>query len=236
MNELKIVLNKEQIQALSLKDSGINGRERAKGEAIEEICRQVLLLQGADEVYSYEELDEQINVGDLKVIKDNKIIQVECKSSHSYNWVNKLAMDLYYFDKYNNDIEYIQTTTGTNLGWIFYSQSDWIMCYNSDSNRIHVIKNYHEVKKNILKKVDIYLNKLPNTVIKSKYSNWIYRNNKNIIDGGLEGSVKEDTNKIALIVNLMLSKRTIERLGGQLLSIDIKLIEDNKKALNATNI
>lgn len=63
---MKIVLNKEQIQALSLKDSGINGRERAKGEAIEEICRQVLLLQGADEVYSYEELDEQINVGDLK--------------------------------------------------------------------------------------------------------------------------------------------------------------------------
>lgn len=93
-----------------------------------------------------------------------------------------------------------------------------------------------KLKKNILKKVDIYLNKLPNTVIKSKYSNWIYRNNKNIIDGGLEGSVKEDTNKIALIVNLMLSKRTIERLGGQLLSIDIKLIEDNKKALNATNI
>ena len=110
------------------------------------------------------------------------------------------------------------------------------MCYNSDSSRLHVIKNYQEVKKNILEKVDTYLNKLPNTVIKSKYSNWIYRNNNNSIGGGLEGSVKEDTNKIALIVNLMLSKRTIEKLGGQLLSVDIKLIEDNKKALNATNI
>lgn len=234
--KIEVQLSKEQIQALSLKGFGISGRDRAKGEAIEEICRQVLLLQGATEVYSYEELDKQVNIGDLKVIKDNKIIHIECKSSHSYNWVNKLAMDLYYFDKYNNDIEYIQTTTGTNLGWIFYSQSDWIMCYNSDSSRLHIIKNYQEVKKNILEKVDTYLNKLPNTVIKSKYSNWIYRNNKNIIDGGLEGSVKEDTNKIALIVNLMLSKRTIERLGGQLLSIDIKLIEDNKKALNATNI
>ena len=80
------------------------------------------------------------------------------------------------------------------------------------------------------------MNKLPNTTTKSKYSNWIYRNNNNPIGGGLEGSVKEDTNKIALIVNLMLSKRTIEKLGGQLLSVDIKLIEDNKKALNATNI
>lgn len=232
--KIEVQLSKEQIQALSLKGFGI--RDRAKGEAIEEICRQVLLLQGATEVYSYEELDKQVNIGDLKVIKDNKIIHIECKSSHSYNWVNKLAMDLYYFDKYNNDKPYIQTTTGTNLGWIFYSQSNWIMCYNSDSSRLHVIKNYQEVKKNILEKVDTYLNKLPNTVIKSKYSNWIYRNNNNPIGGGLEGSVKEDTNKIALIVNLMLSKRTIEKLGGQLLSVDIKLIEDNKKALNVGSI
>ena len=56
--KIEVQLSKEQIQALSLKGFGISGRDRAKGEAIEEICRQVLLLQGATEVYSYEELDK----------------------------------------------------------------------------------------------------------------------------------------------------------------------------------
>lgn len=232
-------MNKISITTLEPKEIAIlNGtdrirRDKAKGKAIENLCKEALYHFGADIVYDYEDMQEQISIGDLKVIKDDKVFQVECKSSHSFRGIDKLAIDIKYLDKYNTRKDYIQSTTNSSLGWIYYSQSDWIMCYNSDSKKLYVIRDYQEVKKNILDKVDSYIESFKNI---DGFQAWYRRNHNNTIDGYLlEGSVKEDTNKFALIVNLMLSKGTIEKYGGRLDIFDIELIEDKKITPSAAN-
>lgn len=74
-----------------------------------------------------------------------------------------------------------------------------------------IIQNYQELKKNVLEKVDKYVEKW--TTIDG-FRGWYLSNNN----------------------NLMIENKTISRYGGQLSSYKIKLIEDNKKALNVGSI
>ena len=241
MNILEVKLNKEQIAILN--GTNVIQQDRAKGKAIEDLCKQVLYQLGANEVFDCVELEDQVRIGDLKAITsdfdDNlnvvdNIYHIECKSSHTYQNIHKLAFDIKYIDKYDFNKDYIQTTTNSSLGWIYFTQADWIMCYNCEGGILHIIQNYQELKKNVLEKVDRYVEKW--TTIDG-FRGWYLSNNNNLIDGySLEGSVKEDSNKYTLVANLMIENKTISRYGGQLSSYKIKLIEDNKKALKVGSI
>lgn len=234
MNILEVKLNKEQIAILN--GTNVIQQDKAKGKAIEDLCKQVLYQLGANEVFDCVELEDQIETGDLKaLIRDfddklnvvDNIFYIECKSSHTYQNIHKLAFDIKYIDKYDFNKDYIQTTTNSSLGWIYFTQADWIMCYNCKGGILHIIQNYQELKKNVLKKVDRYVEKW--TTIDG-FRGWYLSNNNNLIDGySLEGSVKEDSNKYTLVANLMIENKTISRYGGQLSSYKIKLIEENKK-------
>lgn len=234
MNILEVKLSKEQIAILN--GTNVIQQDKAKGKAIEELCKQVLYQLGANEVFDYTELEDQVRIGDLKAITsdfdDNlnvvdNIYHIECKSSHTYQNIHKLAFDIKYIDKYDFNKDYIQTTTNSSLGWIYFTQADWIMCYNCKGGILHIIQNYQELKKNVLEKVDRYVEKW--TTIDG-FRGWYLSNNNNLIDGySLEGSVKEDSNKYTLVANLMIENKTISRYGGQLSSYKIKLIEENKK-------
>lgn len=234
MNILEVKLNKEQIAILN--GTNVIQQDKAKGKAIEELCKQVLYQLGANEVFDCVELEDQIETGDLKaLIRDfddklnvvDNIFYIECKSSHTYRNIHKLAFDIKYIDKYDFNKDYIQTTTNSSLGWIYFTQADWIMCYNCEGGILHIIQNYQELKKNVLKKIDKYVEKW--TTIDG-FRGWYLRNNNNPIDGySLEGSVKEDSNKYTLVANLMIENKTISRYGGQLSSYKIKLIEEKEK-------
>ena len=56
-----------------------------KGKVIEELVKQVLKKAGAEEIYSYYDKENQVNLGDLQVLRNNRFYNIEVKSSHSYN-------------------------------------------------------------------------------------------------------------------------------------------------------
>lgn len=230
---MKIKLTKKQWLGLGY---GRIKSDREKGDVIEYITKEVLLQLGADEVYNNKDLEDQIRKGDLVVIKDNKEILVEVKSSHIFRKTNKdkLALDYKYYKKGSNcRVMYTQSTTNSHLGWLYFTQADWLITYNADSNKMYIIKDYQELKENIIKEVEKYEKDL-------KYGSytWYLKNWNNRIHKFLEGGVKIDTCKESLIVNLELSKQAIEEFNSKCKIIDV-IIEverqenDNKKILPA---
>lgn len=224
--KVKVKLTKTQIK--DLQNCG------TKGKIIEDIAKQVLFECGALEIFDCTDLNQQINEGDLLVItpKEEELI-VEVKSSHTFikTGKSKLAFDYKYYKKYSYCKKpYIQeNSTGTDLGWIFYSQADWVMSYNVDSSKLYVIKNYQALKNNVLEDIEDYINRLD----KGSYT-WYLKNWNNKINDFLEGGVnKIDKCKDSLIANLELSKKSIENFGGKCVIFDIEI---EKKAEKNTHV
>lgn len=220
--KVNVKLTKTQIE--NLQNCG------TKGKVIEDIAKQVLFKSGAIEVFDCKDLEQQINEGDLLVItpKEEELI-VEVKSSHTFikTGKDKLAFDYKYYKKYSYCKKpYIQEkSTGTNLGWIFYSQADWVMSYNVDSSKLYVIKDYQILKNNVLEDIENYINELD----KGSYT-WYLRNWNNKINDFLEGGVnKSDKCKDSLIGNLELSTKSIENFGGKCVIFDIEIEKKTEK-------
>lgn len=230
---MKIKVQLTESQMKDLKNSG------TKGKVIEDIAKQVLLSQGALDVFDCKDLEQQINEGDLLVItpREQQII-VEVKTSHTFNKTNKdkLAFDYKYYKKYSYCKKtYLQSTTGTNLGWIFYSQADWVMSYNVESSKLYVIKDYQKLKKNVLEDIENYIK----TLDRGSYT-WYLRGWNNKINTFLEGGVnKKDNCKDSLIANLELSQKSIENFGGKCVIFDLeieKMAEKNTLSLATESI
>ena len=98
----------------------LNGNnDTNKGKVIEELVKDLLYKLGADKVDSYFDRENQVNLGDLKARANNRIYNIEVKSSHSYNNSDKIAMDIEYFNFSNGKIiPYIQKRTKSNEGWL----------------------------------------------------------------------------------------------------------------------
>lgn len=190
-----------------------------KGNLMENIVE--LLFQKLE--WGYDKLtnaEEQLVLGDYHIInKKNKEYYVEVKTSHTFRNKDKQAFDYLYF-KYGTQgkIPYIQSNSNNNLGWIYNNKADILITINPISNTLYFIKDYPIVKDNIIKHIEEYSNKV------TPYS-WCCMNPRYnvIMQPYLEGSTKTDNNytKESLIVNLELSKKSIEYFGGKLIAIDL---------------
>ena len=187
---------------------------------------EVLYELGADELYRYKDLDNQINKGDLKIKVGNKIIQAEVKTSHQFQRKDKLAFDIFYFTysrKYGLLPYYQNKSTSTYEGWVYLSQSDWLVSFNPISSKMYIIKEYQKLKQQIIKDTEEYINKLPKCE-----RTWYRRGYNNKINDYLEGSVKKDTSKEALIVNLELSPKAFNYFNIEYDIIEITISADEK--------
>lgn len=219
----KIKITQEQ----SIKLYGKNDRE--KGEAIEEIVKQILIDLGADEVINYTNLQEQVVLGDLKVIKNNKIINIEVKKSYTYRKEKKdnLGIDILYF-KYKNGkiIPYEQETTKSSKGWLYITQADWLICLNIDSNKLYIIKQFQKLKQQIIKDIEKYKSKFTQNWKKA----WYCRRGDNI-NRYIRIGIKNDKTKETFNVFLELSKESLKFYKVKYVIIDIDLVVENKKSL-----
>ena len=218
--EIKIRLTEEQSKALSGDNSIL------KGNTTEWIVSEVLYQLGAEEVYRYQDLNSQINRGDFRIKVADKIIQAEVKTSHNWQGKDKQAMDIFYFNysrKYGLMPYYQNKSSGTYEGWLYLTQSDWLICFNPISRKMYIIKEYQKLKQQIIKDTEEYINKLPKCEM-----TWYRRGYNNQINKYLEGSVKQDSCKESLIVNLELSPQSFNYFNVKYDIIEITLITDRR--------
>ena len=222
--QIKIRLTEEQSKALSGNNSIL------KGNTVEWIVSEVLYQLGAEEVYRYQDLDNQINRGDFRIKVADKVIQAEVKTSHQWQGKDKQAMDIFYFNysrKYGLLPYYQGKSSGTYEGWLYLTKSDWLICFNPISHKMYIIKEYQKLKEQIIKDTEEYINKLPKCE-----RTWYRRGHKNQINKYLEGSVKEDSCKKSLIVNLELSPESFNYFNVKYDIIEIILITDRRRKIS----
>ena len=199
-----------------------------KGEVIEEIVKQVLKKAGAEEIYNYYDKENQVNLGDLQVLRNNKFYNIEVKSSHSYNNSDKLALDIEYFNFSNGKIiPYIQKTTNTSKGWLYISQADWLITFNVDSGKLYIIKQFQKLKKQIQEQIEnheLYLSCFDNNIM-NLWTDKEFRN----INKYLNCGIKKDTNKYTRVLFLELSE---ESLNYYNVKYDIINVEIQEKPFN----
>lgn len=195
-----------------------------KGEVIEEIVKQVLKKAGAEEIYSYYDKENQINLGDLQVLRNNKFYNIEVKSSHSYNNIDKLALDIEYFNFNNGEIvPYIQKTTNSNEGWLYVNQADWLIAFNVESSKLYIIKQFQKLKQQIQEEIEnheLYLSIFAGGIMNL----WTEEELRNI-NKYLSCGVKKDKNKYSRVVFLELSEKSLSYYNIKYDIIDIIIQE-----------
>ena len=195
-----------------------------KGEVIEDIVVQVLKKAGAEEIYYYYDKENQVNLGDLQVLRNNKFYNIEVKSSHSYNNTDKLAMDIEYFNFKNGKIvPYIQKTTNSNEGWLYISQADWLIAFNVDSSKLYIIKQFQKLKKQIKEEIEdheLYLSLFTKDIMEL-WTDKQFRNINKYLSCGL----KKDKTKYTRVVFLELSEDSLKYYNVKYDIIDIIIQE-----------
>lgn len=219
----------------------IEGTDRQKGKTIERIVKKALTELGAEKIYNLEGLKKQVNLGDLAIEKEGKLINIEVKTSHNWQGKDKQAIDIYYF-KYNRKYGLLpykqEKSTNSWKGWLYFGDTDWLVTYSPTSTKMYIITKFNKLKKQLIEETEEYINKLPKCEL-TWYENW----NKNYINKYLEGSVKQDKSnknekilKESLVVNLELSKESLNYYGLDLLEFDIKInIIESKRKRKAPN-
>lgn len=228
---IRINITDEEEQILS----GKNSKDKEKGEIVELIIMRTLYELGAEQVYKYENQTDQVQKGDLLSIKDNVQFNIEAKTSHTWKGKDKQAIDIYYFkyDRKYGLLPYRQEkSTNDYRGWIYLGKADWLACFNAKSTTLYIIKSYDKLKKQLIKEVEEYINKLP----KCEYS-WFRRGNDNVINKYVEGSVKEDYNKQSLIINLELSEECFKHynIDYDIIQIELKTVRRLRESEKAPN-
>ena len=179
-----------------------------KGEVIEDIVVQVLKKAGAEEIYYYYDKENQVNLGDLQVLRNNRFYNIEVKSSHSYNNSDKLAMDIEYFNFSNGKIvPYIQKTTNSNEGWLYVNQADFLIAFNVESSKLYIIKQFQKLKQQIKEEIEdheLYLSCFDNNIM-NLWTDKEFRN----INKYLSCGVKKDKTKYTKVLFLDLSQESL---------------------------
>lgn len=211
---------KIEVNITTEQNQNLNGRnDILKGETVECIVSQALYQLGADEVYHYNDIENQVNTGDFRIKVGDRVIQAEVKTSHQFKNIDKQAMDIFYFN-YSREyglLPYNQGTSKTYEGWLYLTKADWLICFNPISCKMYIIKEYQKLKQQIIESVESYINSLPKCE-----RTWYLRNHKNYINTYLEGSVKKDSSKESLIVNLTLSPESFKHYN-----VDYDILEIN---------
>lgn len=202
--------------------------KNSKGMVIEDIVEQVLIEAGADEICRHKDLDKQLILGDIEVVKNNKSINVEIKSSCSYNNTDKLALDLEYFNYDNGKrVPYIQRTSNTFKGWFYIIQSNWLIAFNVDSSKLYIIKQFQLLKQKIKEQIEeheLYLSLFSEDIYRL-WTNEEFRH----INSYLTCGVKKDTTKYTRVVFLELSEESLSyyNIKYDIIDVIIKISPSN---------
>ena len=159
MEKLNIHITNELYNRLNSKDW------KATEELVQIVAEET--YQGTvDRIIPCKELNHQLHIGDFILIDtDGYITTCEVKTSSTYTKNNIFGilstdyqfMDYRYFTKDSNFTkEYNQSTTGNSLGWLITCNSDVLATYNHKSQKIYVICDFQNFKKNLLAEVDEY--------------------------------------------------------------------------------
>ena len=195
-----------------------------KGEVIENIVVQILKKAGAEEIYYYYDKENQVNLGDLQVLRNNRFYNIEVKSSHSYNNSDKLALDIEYFNFSNGEIvPYIQKTTDSNEGWLYINQADWLIAFNVESSKLYIIKQFQKLKQQIQEQIEdheLYLSCFDNNIMNLWSEEELKNINKYLVCG-----VKKDKTKYTRVVFLELSEESLSyyNIKYDIINIEIQI-------------
>lgn len=205
-----------------------------KGKYIEEIVEMFFKEKNTEYVkLASDKVKMQKYLGDFLIMFKNNPIFVDVKSSHTFRKTNtdKLALDYLYFRKNSYcKIPYIQKNSADNLGWLHYTQANWIIAFNDTTNKLYIITDFNKMRDNLVDDINTYYNSL-----KDNSYTWYVRDYNNNINKYIEGSVKRDSGKDSLIVNLNLTKESIKYYGGELHIIDVIIEQDTINLDNEKN-
>lgn len=201
----------------------LNGNNDSnKGKVIEELVKDLLYKLGADKVDRYFDRENQVNLGDLKARAKNKIYNIEVKSSHSYNNIDKLGIDIEYFNFRNGKIiPYIQKSSNSNKGWLYISEADFLITYNVESSKLYIIKQFQKLKQQIQEQIEnheLYLSIFAGGIM-NLWTNEELRN----INKYLSCGIKKDKNKYTRVVFLELSEESLSNYNIKYDIINIKI-------------
>ena len=213
MLKIKVNIMRDQYENL------ISGNSEKKGEVVEEIVKDVLFQLGTEDIGYSDTLMDQVNKGDLVLFKGKKRIIAEVKKSHTYK-IDKLALDYKYKKKGTRGKKpYEQSTTKSDKGWLFFTQADWLITFNSKSCKLYIIREYQKLKKQILEHTENYVKTL-----KRGEKTWFIRGHNNFIHKYLEGFVNFNDNcKDSLVVSLELNEKSLNYFECNAVIIDIDL-------------
>ena len=195
-----------------------------KGMVIENIVKQVLKKAGAEEIYSYYDKENQVNLGDFQVLRNNRFYNIEVKSSHSYNNIDKLGIDIEYFNFRNGKIiPYIQKSSDSNKGWLYINEADFLIAYNVESSKLYIVKQFQKLKKQIQEEIEnheLYLSIFDNNIMNL----WTEEELKNI-NKFLSCGIKKDKNKYTKLVFLELSEESLNyyNVKYDIINIEIQI-------------
>ena len=195
-----------------------------KGEVIEELVKDLLYKLGADKVDSYFDRENQVNLGDLKARANNKIYNIEVKSSHSYDNSDKLALDIEYFNFRNGKIiPYIQKSSNSNEGWLYISQADFLIAFNVESSKLYIIKQFQKLKQQIQEEIEnheLYLSIFADSIMNL----WTEEKLRNI-NKYLSCGVKKDKTKYTRVVFLELSEESLSyyNIKYDIINVEIQI-------------
>ena len=137
--------------------------------------------------------------GDFFIMQDIEGKFVECKSSHVFKTIDKVALD-YSLHKYNNEPYYPKHEDGqANKGYLHYCKANILFCVNLAHKKIYIILDFQKLKSKILTMIEEGSGEL------EKYN--------------IEYAYKQDGNKYSKIY--MLDFRYLQDLGVDMLEYNI---------------
>ena len=125
-----------------------NDRGWKKGKVVEKVVRSAMAQLNMPFI-PYTELPDQIKQGDYVVqAYGGELKDTEVKSISGYNGVDKLYMDIFYYNLQGNGVKaYKQLkSTGHEFGWLYTCNADWLIGYNYRSGNMYIIKNFQHLK------------------------------------------------------------------------------------------
>lgn len=179
---------------------------KEKGEAVENVVVNALKeLKCNFNRLSNEKL--QYHCGDLIVLsKDKSPKLAEIKASHTWDGLDKVALDYKYYEK-GTEEPYIPSNShnGTNEGYIYHVQSDILISVNPKSFKLYIVNNFQTLKKNILELID-----------DRGYTT------SNLLEVSVN---KRDSDKDTKAINVAF--RDMEQLGAEVFEYKLEKLEEN---------
>ena len=157
------------------------------------------------------DIEIQKHYGDITYRKWNKDHYIEVKTAHNFNNMNKLAIDVLYFEKKHwctGLKPYIPSNSTDNKGWLYNLDKCNRLMVVTKQKEIYDIRGWQRIRENIIKAVD-----LSDITFRCMWEYPLEIENR-YLDLMLN---KRDKLKDTVCVTFRLEEKIIEALGGELI-------------------